>query len=152
MLIRGAEIFRREAVEFQRRRLAGDVVLKPDRPLAHLCAAFTATVLLCAAAFAVVRFPAVMTTAASCTREGAQGIVAAYSPLPPEAQAVAATVRADSGRVLARTPRGTVIGRKELLAPLLPGAIAAGPVRCRVEFDVLLQPAAALWKGLHHAS
>lgn len=148
MIFNDEGLFRREAVEFQRRRLAGDVILRPDPPLAAVCAAFGVIVVGLFIGFSFVTYSVETRAPAQCMPAGSQFVDVRYTPLPLGASVERAVVKTASG-AQAMWERGDGPQPRVLRATLQSpaGALRRGE-SCSVTFALLSRPVSTILRRL----
>jgi hypothetical protein len=139
-------LFRLEAIEFQRRRLSGNVVMRPDPPLTAACLAYSFLVCGLAAAFTFVSVPLTVRANAPCAGRGA-GYVEIAHPHFSSGTALrrAEIATADGTRVAVWAP-GDYSERNVIRAPLT-GATPRGSrssYQCSVTYSLTSRPADAV--------
>ncbi|MEA2663731.1 MAG: hypothetical protein QOI11_675 [Candidatus Eremiobacteraeota bacterium] len=137
-------MFRREAVDFQRRRLSGNVVLRPDPPLTAACSVFGILVVALSAAFTFVSLPATMRVTAACTPAGSGYLEVARPRLSAGSVLQRAELETTDGRRAAvwNAGQGTTAGTLIAAVTAERGPSASG--RCTVAYHLTARPADAV--------
>jgi hypothetical protein len=144
VLIRHDAMFRREAVEFQRRRLSGNVVLRPESPLTVACSAYGALVVALSAGFAFVSFPATMHATATCTRAGAGYLEVAQPRFPAGSTLQRAELETTDGMRAAVWSPGRSATPGRLVAAITAERGPSASDRCNVAYRLIARPADAV--------
>jgi hypothetical protein len=154
LLIRHDEIFRREAVDFQRRRLSGNVVLRPDRPSTILCVAYGLVVCGLTAAFSFVSFPVATHAGVRCVEPGSRFLEALHPRFPAGTVLQRAEVDAADGTPIAvwSSGRYSVAGTTAARTGGARRRNGTPSGRCAVTYSLISRPADAVLRRLFHGS
>lgn len=152
MLIRNDAIFRREAVDFQRRRLSGNVVLRPDPPLTVACAVYGLLVIALSAAFAFTSIPAVMRVTATCTPLGSGYLEVAQPHLSPGSVLRRAELATTDGMRVAVWTAGQGTRAGKLIAAVTSEHGPGASDNCAITYRLISRPADAVLHRLLRGS
>lgn len=154
MLVKDVGLFRPEAVEFQRRRLAGEVILRPDPPLSRICLAFGVLVVALIVTFARVTLPVAVHVRAQCAYAGRGLLDAKFAPLSDGTQLQSAQIAVANGAIVATWRSAASITPDPIRAQIRRGTWRAtrSSVPCEANLNVVTHPAYALIHRLFRQS